>query len=116
MDRAPKCAGDVDVVEARLAREARILPSFPGAAKRRARNPYTRSMQDFLGDSSGSAVVMDSGLAASRRPGMTSYIFSKRFALPLRILALSSSESGTVCIQSSAGGFMTNGQSTAKRI
>ena len=44
------------------------------------------------------------------------HIFSKRFALPLRILALSSSESGTVCIHSSAGGFMTNGQSTANRI
>ncbi len=44
------------------------------------------------------------------------HIFSKRLALPLRILALSSSDSGTVCIHSSAGGFMTNGQSTAKRI
>src|SRR4029077_17425584 len=44
------------------------------------------------------------------------HIFNRRLALPLRILALSSSESGTVCIQSSAGGFMTNGQSTANRI
>src|ERR1700720_2617735 len=35
------------------------------------------------------------------------HIFNKRLALPLRILALSSSESGTVCIHSSAGGFMT---------
>src|SRR5580704_16853453 len=44
------------------------------------------------------------------------HIFNKRLALPLRILALSSSDSGTVCIHSSAGGFMTNGQSTANRI
>src|SRR5579862_7149136 len=44
------------------------------------------------------------------------HIFRSRLALPLRILTLSSSESGTVCIQSSAGGFMTNGQSTANRI
>ncbi len=44
------------------------------------------------------------------------HIFSSRFALPLRIFALSSSDSGTVCIHSSAGGFMTNGQSTANRI
>jgi len=50
------------------------------------------------------------------RGGGNDHIFSKRLALPLRILALSSSESGTVCIQSSAGGFMTNGQSTANRI
>ena len=41
---------------------------------------------------------------------------SRRWALPLRILALSSSESGTVCIQSTAGGFITKGQSTAKRM
>jgi hypothetical protein len=44
------------------------------------------------------------------------HIFSSRLALPLRILALSSSDSGTVCIHSNAGGFMTNGQSTANRI
>src|SRR5580704_8883377 len=37
------------------------------------------------------------------------HILSKRLALPLRIFALSSSLSGTVCIHSSAGGFMTNG-------
>src|ERR1700731_193086 len=36
------------------------------------------------------------------------HIFNKRLALPLRILALSSSDSGTVCIHSSAGGFITN--------
>jgi hypothetical protein len=51
-----------------------------------------------------------------RGGGKRRHIFNKRFALPLRIFALSSSDSGTVCIQSSAGGFMTNGQSTANRI
>jgi hypothetical protein len=51
-----------------------------------------------------------------RGGGKRHHILSKRLALPLKILALSSSESGTVCIQSSAGGFMTNGQSTANRI
>ena len=51
-----------------------------------------------------------------RGGGKRRHIFSKRLALPLRIFALSSSLSGTVCIHSSAGGFMTNGQSTANRI
>src|SRR6266849_5800754 len=36
-----------------------LTPSFRGAAKRRARNPYPR------------AVVMDSGLLATLGPGMT---------------------------------------------
>ena len=44
------------------------------------------------------------------------HILSKRLALPERIFSLSASDSGTVCIHSSAGGFMTNGQSTANRI
>ena len=45
-----------------------------------------------------------------------SHSFNKRWALPERILALSASESGTVSIHSIAGGFVTNGQSTANRI
>ena len=44
------------------------------------------------------------------------YIFRIRLALPDRIFALSSSHSGTVFIQSTPGGFMTNGQSTANRM
>src|ERR1700676_4236826 len=41
------------------------------------------------------------------------YIRSKRFALPLRILTLSSSHNGTDCIHLVAGSLATNGQSTA---
>ena len=44
------------------------------------------------------------------------HIFNSRFALPERILALSSSHSGTLSIHWVAGGFGTNGQSTANRI
>src|SRR5258707_1034723 len=51
----------------------------------------------------------------SRRRG-PAYIRSSRLALPLNILALSSSHSGTVFIQSTPGGFITNGQSTANRM
>src|SRR5579862_63546 len=47
---------------------------------------------------------------------VTTYMRSNRFALPERILALSSAESSTVAIQSIAGGFITNGQSTANRM
>src|SRR5262245_59926383 len=47
------------------------------------------------------------------RPGQS---FSSRFALPLRIFALSSSHSGTVFIHSTPGGLTTNGQSMANRI
>jgi hypothetical protein len=61
----------------------------------------------------GTQLLSAPAVAGEERNG---HIFSKRLALPLRIFALSSSDSGTVCIQSSAGGFMTNGQSTANRI
>jgi len=44
------------------------------------------------------------------------HIFSSRLALPQRIFSLSASDSGTVCIHSMDGGFITNGQSTANRI
>src|SRR5215831_8649656 len=49
------------------------------------------------------------------RPGV-SHIFSSRWALPERILALSSSHSGTDSIHLVPGGFGTNGQSTANRM
>jgi len=45
-----------------------------------------------------------------------SYIFSSRLALPLNIFTLSSSDSGMSFIHSVAGGFITNGQSTANRM
>src|SRR4029079_17207041 len=48
--------------------------------------------------------------------GARCYILNSRLALPLNIFALSSSQSGTVFIQSTPGGLGTNGQSTAKRM
>ena len=45
-----------------------------------------------------------------------SYIFSKRLAFPLRILTLSESEMETFSIYLTAGGFITNGQSTENRM
>jgi hypothetical protein len=50
------------------------------------------------------------------RGEMKAHIRSSALALPERIFVLSASESGTVCIHSIAGGFITNGQSTANRI
>jgi|GEM_PF-1946236 hypothetical protein len=44
------------------------------------------------------------------------HIFSKRLAFPLRILTLSESEIETFPIHLTAGGFITNGQSTANRM
>src|SRR3954464_10968060 len=52
--------------------------------------------------------------ALQRAPG--GYILSSRLALPLKIFALSSSQSGTVFIHSTPGGLTTNGQSTANRM
>jgi hypothetical protein len=43
------------------------------------------------------------------------HILSRRLALPERIFSLSASDSGTVCIHSMDGGFITNGQSMANR-
>ena len=118
MDRAPQRAGDVDVVEAWVARglihtsvqrePTRVIPGPSASEEPGIHNPDRCIFCSTCGY----------GFRARRfaRPGMTSYIFNNRLALPLRIFALSSSDSGTVCIQSSAGGFMTNGQSTANRI
>jgi hypothetical protein len=50
------------------------------------------------------------------RGGMIHHSFNNLCAFPESILALSASESGTVSIHSIAGGFITNGQSTANRI
>ena len=50
-----------------------------------------------------------------RRLSTALYIRNRRWALPLRILTLSSSQSGMVSIQSTAGWLATNGQSTANK-
>src|SRR5262249_30296864 len=54
------------------------------------------------------------------RPARTAdaqnYILKSRLALALKILILSSSHSGTVCIHCTAGLLATKGQSTANRI
>jgi hypothetical protein len=90
--RAPKVRGVGCAATQGLAARLRALSPHP-AALRAATFPLQGKVKD-----------------------LQRHIFSSRLALPLRILALSSSLSGTVCIQSSAGGFMTNGQSTANRI
>lgn len=47
---------------------------------------------------------------------LADYIFSRLFAFPLRIFTLSESEIGMFFIHSTAGGFITKGQSTANNI
>src|SRR5215472_2049494 len=54
-------------------------------------------------------------LRASRPLGGSSYILKSRLALPLKILVLSSSHSGTLSIHCTAGLLATKGQSTANR-
>src|SRR5919108_3691977 len=51
-----------------------------------------------------------------RKVSVETYILNSRLALPLRILTLSSSHSGTVSIHCTAGLLATNGQSTANRM
>ena len=164
MDRAPQRAGDVDVVEDRVAAFIRPRDSGGGgplelakranrggggaelgasfllqrilAAGRSERAKMSERHQNSCGalspalppprfarSPSPAIAVADEWRSVDacapsplRGGGKRHHIFNKRLALPLRIFALSSSESGTVCIQSSAGGFMTNGQSTANRI
>ena len=50
---------------------ARVKLSFRGAAKRRARNPYSPALQNYLRSSFSKRVVMDSGLRPAAGPGMT---------------------------------------------
>ncbi len=84
------------------------LPRYRGAGKVSARAPSTTRLA-LRALAGGPPPPLCGG-------GKMRHIFNSRLALPLRILALSSSQSGTVCIHSIAGGFMTNGQSTANRI
>src|SRR5271155_307577 len=64
----------------------------------------------------GIAMHGDGGLLVVIGRMKQNQIFNSRLALPDRIFALSSSQSGTLSIQSVAGGLATNGQSTANRI
>src|SRR5262249_34758079 len=61
----------------------------------------------------GGRISAQVGLLGSAGPG---YILNSRLALPLKILVLSSSHSGTVSIHCTAGLLATKGQSTANRI
>jgi hypothetical protein len=87
---------------------------------RSARRPRPARGERFVQGDFLSAHSRESGNgwvpASWERAAGALYSFNSRCALPERIFALSASESGTVSIHSIAGGFITNGQSTANRI
>jgi len=77
----------------------------------RVRSTQTRNPEPFSEPASG---FRSRAFGAFRND--EGYIFSSRLALPLNIFTLSSSDSGMSFIHSTAGGFITNGQSTANRM
>src|SRR5262245_19328478 len=81
--------------------------------------PHTmppRERQSRRGRAADAQKMGPAKFGASRPPAGSGYILKSRLALPLKILVLSSSHSGTVSIHCTAGLLATKGQSTANRM